>query len=133
MTFRPHEVVVIAVDDVVAFDLSLASRVLGSATNDAGELLYDVRTGSVDGRPVRTTAGFAALPDHGLEVLATAGTVVVPGPHRGSPLTGGTLPAALREALRGVAGRARLVSICSGSFVLAAAGLLDGRPATTHW
>ena len=67
---------------------------------------------------------------HGLEALDDAGTVVL----LGTPDPHGDPPAALLDALRAAHARgARLVSICSGAFVLAATGLLDGRQATTHW
>jgi transcriptional regulator GlxA family with amidase domain len=82
---------------------------------------------------VRTSGGYSVLPEHDASVLATADTVVVPGLHLPSAMPGDRLPDDAVDALREVAGRARLVSICTGSFALAAAGLLDGRPATTHW
>jgi transcriptional regulator GlxA family with amidase domain len=66
--------------------------------------------------------------------LATADTVVVPGIGGGGPLTDRTLPPEVKAALLAAADRgARIVSICTGASVLAAAGLLDGRPAATHW
>jgi transcriptional regulator GlxA family with amidase domain len=70
------------------------------------------------------------LPDYDLDVLDTADTVLVPGIHAGRAMKDGTLDPALFEALQG---HPRTMSICTGAFVLAAAGLLDGRPATTHW
>jgi transcriptional regulator GlxA family with amidase domain len=129
----PHEVVVVAVDHVVGFELGLPYRLLGLAEDEHGSPLYRVRIATLDGRPVRTADGFTVQPDHDGSVLATADTVIVPG-IMGGPMVGeGQIPPELRAALRGAAERARMVSICTGSSVLAAAGLLDGRPATTHW
>src|SRR3954466_9559028 len=130
---RPHEVVVLALPDPMAFELGLASKFLGSAVDDREQRLYRVRVATLDGGPVRTSGGYSVLPEHDASILATADTVVVPGLHLPSAMPGDRLPDDAIDALRGVAGRARLVSICTGSFALAAAGLLDGRPATTHW
>ena len=78
--------------------------------------------------------GFLVAPDHGPEILRTADTVIVPGVHGGASLTGGH-PRTARWPPRWPVRRrgARLMSICTGAFVLAALGVLDGRPATTHW
>ncbi|PRY48673.1 AraC family transcriptional regulator with amidase-like domain [Geodermatophilus tzadiensis] len=130
---RPHEVVVVAVDRVVGFELGLPYRLLGLAEDEHGRPLYRVRVATLDGRPVRTADGFAVLPEHDGSVLAEAETVVVPGIMGGPAVREGRIPGELRDALRQAAGRARMVSVCTGSSVLAAAGLLDGRPATTHW
>jgi len=130
---RRHEVVVLALDGVVGLELGLPHRMLGIAEDAAGRRPYRVRTAAVGRRPVRTADGYRVLADHGLEVLAEADTVVVPGTEGGDVLRTGELPAELRTALRAVAGRARLVSLCTGASVLAAAGLLDDRPAATHW
>jgi transcriptional regulator GlxA family with amidase domain len=128
-----HEVAVLALPNVVAFELGLPHRFLGGAVDAADRPLYRVRVATLDGGPVRTSAGYSVLPEHDGSILATAGTVVVPGIYGGPAMTDGTLPADLADALRGAAVSARMVSICTGAFVLAAAGLLDGRPATTHW
>jgi len=129
----PHRVAVLALDGVVGFDLGTPTQVLGSARDSSGRRLYDVRVCGPDGarRPVPSASGFTVLPDHGLEALAWAQTVVVAGVE--GRRTAGPFPAAALAALRETAGRERTVSICTGAFVLAAAGLLDGRPATTHW
>jgi transcriptional regulator GlxA family with amidase domain len=129
----PHEVAVLAVDRVVGFELGLPYRLLGLADDDSGAPLYTVRVATLDGMPVRTADGFSVQPDHDGSVLRTAGTVIIPGIMGGPMVREGRIPTALRDALRDAAGHARMVSICTGSSVLAAAGLLDGRPATTHW
>ena len=129
---RPHEVVVLVLDTMVAFEVGLPHAFLGGAVDADGHPLYRVRTASLDGGPVATSAGYAVLPDHDAGALATADTVVVPGVY-GGPQLEGTVDPAVRAALVEAAGHARLASICTGAFVLAAAGLLDGRPATTHW
>jgi transcriptional regulator GlxA family with amidase domain len=129
----PHEVAVIAVDRVVGFELGLPYRLLGLAEDRDGTPLYEVRIATLDGRPVRTADGFSVQPDHDGSVLRTAGTVIVPGIMGGPMVREGRIPPALAVALRDAAGHARMVSICTASSVLAAAGLLDGRPAATHW
>lgn len=125
-----HRVAVVALDEFAPLDLGTPGQLFYSARSRTGEHLYEVVTCSIDRAPVRTRAGYSVLPDHGLEVLETADTVLVPGIHGGTAMLEGRIPDALAEALQG---HARIMSICTGAFVLAAAGLLDGRPATTHW
>jgi transcriptional regulator GlxA family with amidase domain len=130
---RRHEVVVLALPNSMAFELGLPHTFLGGATDADGRRLYRVRVATLDGGSIRTSAGYSVLPEHDAGALATADTVVVPGVYGGPAMTDGTLPDDVGEALRAAADHARVVSICTGAFVLAAAGLLDGRPATTHW
>ncbi|GAA4491603.1 GlxA family transcriptional regulator [Microbacterium panaciterrae] len=123
---RQHRVVVLAFDGVYPFDLGIPSRVLGAADGR-----YDVKTCSFDGRPVRTSADFDVNVRHSSEVLRQADTVIIPGFTTNTPDLDATRNAA--RALTRVRRGTRLASICTGAFVLGAAGLLDGKRATTHW
>ncbi|WP_371603213.1 helix-turn-helix domain-containing protein [Streptomyces sp. NBC_01220] len=122
-----HKVVVLALDGVYPFELGIPHRVLGSADGR-----YEVVSASVDGQSVRTDSDLTLTPGHGPEVLDEADTVVIP-PYAISPASGTAPDPRALAALARVRPGTRLVSICTGAFLLAAAGLLDGRRATTHW
>lgn len=121
-----ERVVVLALDGVYPFELGIPSRILGAADGH-----YEVLTCTVDGRPVRTNADFSVAVEHGPEILETADTVVVAS--MATPRIPAGLPPEIAAALARIRPDARIVSICTAAFVLAAAGLLDGRRATTHW
>ncbi|GAA4224117.1 transcriptional regulator GlxA family with amidase domain [Streptosporangium album] len=129
-----HRIVVFALDGVIPFELGIPARIFGAAKGPDGESLYEVITCTVDGGPIRTDADFSIAVEHGAEALAGADTVVIPATHRLGPISReGRLPEPLAEAIARIRPGTRLVSICTAAYVLAAAGLLDSRPATTHW
>ncbi|MGW7685382.1 GlxA family transcriptional regulator [Kribbella sp. NPDC054772] len=127
-----HVIAVLALEPVVGFDLTIPPTVFGAATKADGTKLYDVRICGLGG-PVRAGAGFSLVPDHGPEALAEADTVIIPGTYIAKPRYEGTLPDDLAAALATIRPGTRIASICTGAFVLGAAGYLDDRPATTHW
>ncbi|MFD0556587.1 AraC family transcriptional regulator with amidase-like domain [Stackebrandtia endophytica] len=131
---NPHRVAVLAQPGVIPFELGIPARIFGIARDEARRHLYRVTTCAVTPGPVATSADFDIVVNHGLEVLAQSDTVVVPASYEQGPaMTGGALPEVLKDALCGLPTTTRVASICIGSFVLAAAGLLNGRRATTHW
>ncbi|MEU6326075.1 helix-turn-helix domain-containing protein [Streptomyces sp. NPDC047049] len=129
-----HRVGVVALDGVVPFELGIPARIFGAAHSADGKPLYSVVTCSPDGRPVSAQADYDIAVAEDASVLASVDTVVIPPSHAlGSIVEDGRLPDELRKVLEHVRPGTRMVAICTGAFVLAAAGLLDHRPATTHW
>ncbi|MCI3274014.1 GlxA family transcriptional regulator [Streptomyces cylindrosporus] len=123
-----HSVAILALDDVVPFDLTAPMTVFDWAQLPDGRSPYRVTLCAE--KPEVRGDGLVLRVERGLDALADADTVVVPGRKPGVGPTSEPVLAALRRA---AADGTRIASVCSGAFVLAEAGLLDGLRATTHW
>ncbi|WP_244106047.1 helix-turn-helix domain-containing protein [Paraburkholderia phenazinium] len=126
----PHVVAAIAFDGISPFHLSVPCVVFGENRDAGGVPVFDFRVCALEAGTLSTTAGFSIAATHGLKALEDAHTIIVPSWRDPDEAP----PAELLEALRRAHARgAQLVGLCLGAFVLAAAGILDGRTATTHW
>ncbi|MWK57012.1 transcriptional regulator FtrA [Pseudomonas otitidis] len=126
----PGLVAILAYDGLCTFEFGIAVEIFGLPRPEFDFPWYRHCIVGLDDGPMRAMGGIQVLADAGLERLAEARTIVIPGWRDRTEVP----PERLLAALRGAHARgARLVSICSGVFVLAASGLLDGQRATTHW
>lgn len=117
-------------DGLCTFEFGIVAEIFGLNRPEMGEGWYRFASCAIEDGPLRAHGGFTLTPDNGIDLLDQADIIVVPGWKSAATPVPRDLCARLRQAHdRG----ARLVSICSGAFVLAATGLLDGGTATTHW
>jgi AraC family transcriptional regulator, transcriptional activator FtrA len=125
-----RKVVAIAYDGLCAFEFGIATELFGLDRPELGVPWYQYRVVAESPEPIRALGGITLHASHDLRHVRQAGTIVLPGwkNHDTQP------PPELIRAIRFAHSKgARIMSICSGVFVLAATGLLDGQPATTHW
>jgi transcriptional regulator GlxA family with amidase domain len=118
-------VLIVLFDGVQSLDVTGPLEVFASA----GDGAYEISTASVGGRPVRTGSGLRISPDLDLAAAGAPHTLIVPG----GPGTRAPAPELVGWLSRAAAGAERIVSVCTGAFLLAEAGLLAGRRVTTHW
>ncbi len=129
-TTRGHLVAALAHDDLCTFEYGITAEIFGQSRPEMGAHWYEFITVAATPGPLRALGGLRFQAEFGLDALEMADTIVIPG-WSGIDVP---IPAPIIEALRRAHTRgARLASICSGAFVLAATGLLDERRATTHW
>src|SRR5437899_9842077 len=124
-----HRVAVLAFDGMSPFETAIVIEVFGLPRPELDVDWYELAVCAADPGPLRAVGGLTLTAPFGLDEFAGADTLIVPG----VPDVHGPVPDAVLDALRTAHARgARLVSICSGAFALAAAGILDGRVAATH-
>jgi transcriptional regulator GlxA family with amidase domain len=127
---KRHVIALAVTADAPIFELAIPCEIFGRRRAGLPDLGYEVRICAPPGPPVHVSAGFVPDTPHGYDALERADTVIVAALRDAREEPPADLVTAVKAAHRN---GARVVSLCSGAFVLAAAGILDGRPATTHW
>jgi AraC family transcriptional regulator, transcriptional activator FtrA len=123
-------VVALVYDGLCTFEFGVAWEVFGLPRPEMGDRWYRFRTAAAEDGPLRAAGGLTVAPDGGADLIEDADLVIIPGWRD----LHAPAPASLLQALRHAAARgARIATLCSGVFPLAASGLLDGKRATTHW
>lgn len=119
----------LVLDGLAVFEFGVICEVFGIDRSADGVPNFDFKVcGPEPGKPVRTSIGATLTPDHGLDALVGADLVAI-------PAIAGTdyLPEALAAVRAAADAGSIILTVCSGAFLAGAAGLLDGRPCTTHW
>ncbi|MCB0950882.1 MAG: DJ-1/PfpI family protein, partial [Mycobacterium sp.] len=119
----------LVLEGVAVFEFGVICEVFGIDRSADGVPNFDFKVcGPEPGKPLRTSVGATIIPDHGLDDLVGVDLVAI-------PAIGGDeySPAALEAVRRAAESGSIILTVCSGAFVAGAAGLLDGRPCTTHW
>src|SRR3954467_13711001 len=126
-----EKVSALVLDRLAIFEFGVICEVFGIDRSADGVPNFDFKVcGPEPGKAVRTSVGATLTPDHGLDDLAGADLVAIPAI---SSQYGGYLPEALEAVRKAADSGSIILTVCSGAFVAGAAGLLDGRPCTTHW
>ncbi|WP_304107711.1 helix-turn-helix domain-containing protein [Mycolicibacterium bacteremicum] len=120
---------VLVLDGLAIFEFGVICEVFGIDRSADGVPNFDFKVcGPEAGKPIRTSVGATLTPDHGLDALLGADLVAIPA------ISGSDyLPEALAAVRKAIATGSTVLTVCSGAFLVGAAGLLDGRPCTTHW